>query len=74
MGNVMTVFAAENGLWAGATVRPEALRVPFAKKLVGGGGPSIDTDGELGADAEPVAFFHCGMAPGNAGVRRLARR
>jgi PRC-barrel domain protein len=57
----------------GASVRPDALRVQFDKKLVGDG-PSIDTDGELSADAEPEGFSHYGMPAGNNGVRRLARR
>jgi hypothetical protein len=61
----MTIFAA--------TVRPDALRVQFDKKLVGDG-PSIDTDGELSADAEPEVFSHYRMPAGNNGVRRLARR
>jgi hypothetical protein len=55
------------------TVRPDALRVRLGKKLVGEG-PSIDTDGELFADAEPEVFSHYGMPTGNDGVRRLARR
>lgn len=57
----------------GATVRPDALRVQFAKKLVGDG-PSIDTDGELAAAAEPAVFSHYGLPADNDGVRRLARR
>jgi hypothetical protein len=43
----------------GATVRPDASRVQFDKKLVGDG-PLIDTDGGLAADAEPEVFSHYG--------------
>ncbi len=57
----------------GATVRPDALRVQFEKKLVADG-PAIDTDGELTAEAEPDVFSHFGLPVGNLGVRRLARR
>lgn len=38
--------------------------------------PSIDTDGELTADAEQGLFEHYGLAyqPGATGERRLGRR
>jgi len=59
----------------GATVKPDAVRVRFAKKLVGEA-PAIDVDGELAAVDEPRVFAHYGLAylPGAGGERRLARR
>lgn len=57
----------------GATVSPDAVRVAFDRKPVTDA-PSIDTDGELAAEAEPQVFSHYGMATGNGQVRRLARR
>ncbi len=57
----------------GATVSPDAVRVQFDKKLVGDA-PSIDTDGELLAEAEPGVFAHYGMPAGDGVARRLARR
>ena len=60
---------------AGATVKPDALRVRYAKRLAGES-PAIDVDGELPAVDEPKVFAHYGLpyAPGAAGERRLARR
>ena len=60
---------------AGATVTPDTVRVRFDKKLVQTA-PSIDTDGELAADAEPEVFAHYQIpyVAGAAGERRLARR
>jgi hypothetical protein len=60
---------------ADATVAPEHLRVRVSKKLAKEA-PSIDTDGELVAEAEPEVFAHYGLsyAPGAGGERRLARR
>lgn len=57
----------------GATVSPDAVRVAFDKKQVTDA-PSIATDGELAAEAEPEVFSHYGMATGNGQARRLARR
>ena len=59
----------------GATVGPSYLRVTSAKKLVKDA-PTIDTDGELLAAAEPELFEHYGLAyqAGAGGERRLARR
>jgi hypothetical protein len=50
----------------GAGVCPDALRVQFDKKLVGDG-PSIDTDGELSADAERRCSSTTGCLPGTTG-------
>jgi hypothetical protein len=60
---------------AGATVRPDAVRVRYPKKLVTDA-PSIDVDGELPAGDEPAVFAHYELPyqPGAAGERRLARR
>ncbi|MFI5938192.1 PRC-barrel domain-containing protein [Actinoplanes sp. NPDC051494] len=60
---------------AGATVTPKAVRVRYAKKLVGDA-PHIDTDGELTAAEEPAVFAHYEIpyVTGAAGERRLARR
>ena len=59
----------------GATVSPKAVRVQYAKKLVGEA-PSIDLDGELTAADEPGLFAHYELpyATGATGERRLARR
>jgi hypothetical protein len=59
----------------GATVKPDAVRVRYDKKLAGDA-PSIDLDGELAAADEPRVFAHYGVpyAPGAGGERRLARR
>ena len=60
---------------AGATVTPKAVRVRYARKLVGKA-PSIDVDGELPATEEAAVFAHYDLPyePGIAGARRLARR
>jgi hypothetical protein len=60
---------------AGATVKPDALRVRFAKALTGEA-PTIDVDGELLAADEPRVFAHYNLpyVPGTGGERRLARR
>jgi hypothetical protein len=60
---------------AGASVGPSYLRVRCPKKLAKSA-PSIDTDGELEATAEPSVFEHYGLAyaTGAGGERRLARR
>jgi hypothetical protein len=59
----------------GATVRPDAVRVRYDKKLVSDA-PSIDTDGELAATDEPgvFAYYNLPYQSGTAGERRLARR
>jgi len=59
----------------GATVKPDALRVRYDKKLVGAA-PSIDLDGELTAADEPGVFAHYNLqyVTGASGERRLARR
>jgi hypothetical protein len=59
----------------GATVKPDAVRVRYDKKLVDAA-PAIDLDGELTAAEEPDLFAHYNLqyATGMAGVRRLARR
>ncbi|WP_239175361.1 PRC-barrel domain-containing protein [Actinoplanes cyaneus] len=59
----------------GATVKPDAVRVRYDKKLAGDA-PSIDMDGELAATDEPRVFAHYGVpyTPGVGGERRLARR
>jgi hypothetical protein len=58
-----------------ATVGPDYVRIRAPKKLVKDA-PSIDTDGELEASAEPDVFAHYGFTyvPGLSGERRLARR
>ncbi len=58
-----------------ATVGPGYVRVRSPKKLVKDA-PSIATDGELEATAEPAVFEHYGLAytSGSIGERRLARR
>lgn len=60
---------------AGATVKPDAVRVRYDKKLVGDA-PGIDVDGELSATDEPRVFAHYNLPyqPGTSGERRLARR
>ncbi|MEV6304484.1 PRC-barrel domain-containing protein [Actinoplanes sp. NPDC051861] len=59
----------------GATVRPDAVRVQYGKKLVGDA-PSIDVDGELSAADEPGIFSYYGLPyqVGAGGARRMARR
>jgi hypothetical protein len=59
----------------GATVSPSAVRVRYAKKLVGDA-PNIDLDGELTAADEPGLFAHYELpySTGSTGERRLARR
>jgi hypothetical protein len=59
----------------GATVAPGHVRVSVDRKSARSA-PSIDTDGELTADAEPAVFEHYGLSyqPGISGERRLGRR
>jgi hypothetical protein len=59
----------------GARVAPRHVRVMVDKKLVKDA-PTIDTDGELGANDEPALFQHYNLAytPGASGERRLGRR
>lgn len=59
----------------GARVSPKHVRVLADKKLIKDA-PSIDTDGELTAEAEPGLFSHYGLTyqPGATGERRLGRR
>jgi hypothetical protein len=57
----------------GATVKPDAVRVLYDKKLVGDG-PTIDVDGELTAADEPGVFAHFELPYPPGGTRRLARR
>ncbi len=59
----------------GAKVAPEHLRVMVEKKIVKDA-PTIDSDGELGAEDEAGLFAHYGLAytPGLSGERRLGRR
>ncbi|MEV6553984.1 PRC-barrel domain-containing protein [Streptomyces sp. NPDC051597] len=59
----------------GATVGPGYLKVVYGKKQVKDA-PSIDTDGELLAEAEKAVFAHYELAyrTGAGGERRLARR
>ena len=59
----------------GATVRPDAIRVRYDKKLVGDA-PAIDLDGELTAVDEPgvFAYYKLPYTTGATGERRLARR
>ncbi|WP_433465973.1 PRC-barrel domain-containing protein [Spirillospora sp. CA-128828] len=59
---------------AGSTIGPEHLRVAHTKRQVKDA-PSIDTDGELFAEAESEVFTHYDL-PYEAGPneRRLARR
>ena len=60
---------------SGATVKPDAVRVRYDKKLVRDA-PSIDTDGELLATDEPAIFAHYELNyPANSThERQLARR
>ncbi|MBM2615874.1 PRC-barrel domain-containing protein [Actinoplanes sp. LDG1-06] len=60
---------------SGATVRPDAVRVRYDKKLVGAA-PTIELDGELAAADEAGIFAHYSLPyqTGTAGERRLARR
>lgn len=59
----------------GATVAPKFVRVQVPKKLAKDA-PTIDVDGELLAEDEPVLFEHYGLVhqTGASGERRLARR
>jgi hypothetical protein len=59
----------------GATVKPDAIRVRYDKKVVQDA-PTIDTDGELTAAEEPQVFAHYQLpyVTGASGERRLARR
>jgi uncharacterized protein YrrD len=59
----------------GARVSPKRLRVMIDKKLAKDA-PSIDTDGQLEASAEPDVYAHYGMPyeRGSSGERRLGRR
>ena len=59
----------------GATVKPDAVRVRYDKRLVADA-PTIDLDGELTAADEPEVFAHYNLPyqTGTAGERRLARR
>jgi hypothetical protein len=58
-----------------ATVGPGYVKVTYGKKQVKDA-PSIETDGELPAEAEEEVFKHYGLAyqPGPGGERRLGRR
>jgi hypothetical protein len=58
-----------------AVVGPGYVRVAYPKKQVRSA-PSIGTDGELAATAEPEVFAHYDLPhqPGPNGERRLARR
>jgi hypothetical protein len=60
---------------AGATVGPGYVKVSYPKSTVKGA-PSIGTDGELPATAEPAVFQHYDLSyeAGAGGERRLARR
>lgn len=71
MGRHRLVFVPLHG----ATVAPEHVRVTVDKKQAKDA-PSIDTDGELTAEAEPAVFEHYGLnyQPGSSGERRLGRR
>lgn len=71
VGRHKLVFAPLDG----ATVGPNYVRIHFAKKIVKSG-PSIETDGELEATAEPDIFEHFGLdySASGSGERRLARR
>lgn len=57
----------------GAVVSPDYVKITATKKQVKGA-PSIDTDGELAADAEPALFEHYGLTYPQGGQRQLARR
>ncbi|MFI8519785.1 PRC-barrel domain-containing protein [Streptomyces sp. NPDC085481] len=58
-----------------AVVGPGYVRLAHSRALVKDA-PSIDTDGVLAAEEEPVVFAHYEMeyVPGAGGERRLARR
>ena len=58
---------------AGVTVSPKTVRVQYPKKVVHDA-PSIDTDGELAATAEPEVFAYYDLDYGSRSERRLARR
>lgn len=59
----------------GAVVAPKWLKVQYGKKVIKDA-PSIPTDGELQASAEPEIFEHYGLPyqTGSGGERRLGRR
>lgn len=59
----------------GAVVSPKYLKVQYGKKIIKDA-PSIPTDGELQASAEPEIFQHYGLEyqTGSGGERRLGRR
>jgi hypothetical protein len=57
----------------GATVKPDSIRVRYAKKQVHDA-PSIDTDGELAATDEPGVFAYYSIEVTTTGGRLLARR
>lgn len=58
-----------------ATVGPKYVRVRYPKKMAKDA-PSIETDGELLAEAEPNVFgyYEIDYSTGADGARRLARR
>ncbi len=58
-----------------AVVAPKWLKVKYTKKLIKDA-PSIATDGELEAAAEPAVYEHYGLPyqTGSGGERRLGRR
>ncbi|RKR76531.1 PRC-barrel domain-containing protein [Frondihabitans australicus] len=58
-----------------AVVGPKWLKVKYGKKLIKDA-PSIPTDGELEAAAEPAVFEHYKLPyqTGSGGERRLGRR
>ncbi|MEV6425221.1 PRC-barrel domain-containing protein [Streptomyces sp. NPDC051662] len=60
---------------AEATVGPNYLKIPWDRQLAKNA-PSIDTDGELLAEDEPLIFAHYGLpySTGAQGERRLGRR
>lgn len=59
----------------GAVVAPKYVKVTPNKKLIKDA-PSIDVDGELTSDQEPLVYSHYGLGyqPGISGERRLGRR
>jgi hypothetical protein len=69
MGRHRLVFVPVSG----ATVSPKTVRVQYPKKVVHAA-PSIDTDGELAATAEPEVFAYYDLDYGSRSERRLARR
>lgn len=58
-----------------AVVSPKYLKVKYSKSVIKDA-PSIPTDGELQASAEPEIFQHYGLTyqTGSGGERRLGRR